>query len=76
MAQSLFDNDASSMCKTCAKKKSQTGEGISSVLHGTFISREIAVDALDVPSAFRHVESQIGQHLADRLNVSAIRFYV
>jgi len=76
MAQSLFNTDASSMCKTCAKKKSQTGEGISSALHGTFISREIAVDAPDVPSAFRHVESQIRQHLADRLNVSAIRFYI
>ena len=60
----------------CTRKKNQHGAGIKTAVHGTFVEKDVAVNAFDVASAFDSAESQIVQHLNDRLDITPIRLYI
>ena len=64
------------ICKTCIRKTNQRGAGIRTAVHGTFVEKDIAVNAADVSSAFSTAHEQIAQHLNDRLDITPIRIYI
>ena len=72
----LFDDDTNT-CNACVRKMQQTGEGVSTSVHGTFATKTYDdLNFSDVLVSFDDMRDELTQYLQQRLATTAVVVYI